>query len=138
MSAPPSNVVDGPRKRRPTERVTENGDPLVQKKAKTMTFGPQKVISANTKTTSTQTTKATLSRRASIEDAVEPTPAPGPQPRHPARILEAADDSDGGHNDFDIDMPELIDIEDDDEEADEDDEDDEAELGRFHNCQTFG
>jgi len=35
-------------------------------------------------------------------------------------------------------MPELIDIEDDNEEADEDDEDDEAELGRFHNCQTFG
>ena len=104
-----------------------------------MTFGPQKVISANTKTTSTQTTKATLSRRASIEDAVELTPAPGPQPRHPARILEAADNSDGGgHNDFDIDMPELIDIKDDDEEADEDDEDDEAELGRFHNCQTFG
>ncbi len=101
-----------------------------------MTFGPQKVISANTKTTSTQTTKATLSRRASIEDAVEPTPAPGPQPRHPACILEAADNSDGGgHNDFDIDMPELIDIKDDDEEADEDDE---AELGRFHNCQTFG
>ena len=29
------DVVDGPRKRRPSERVTENGDPLVQKKAKT-------------------------------------------------------------------------------------------------------
>jgi len=124
---PASDMVDGPRKRRPTEHVTENGDPLVQKKAKTV-----KTVSTNTKITSSITT---LSRRASIEDVVDPTPAPGSQPRHPDRILEAADGADDHDDTFG--MPNLIDIEDSDDEEEEEGkededsepEDDDAELG---------
>jgi hypothetical protein len=33
-SASKSDTIDSPRKRRPTERVIENGDPLAHKKAK--------------------------------------------------------------------------------------------------------
>ena len=126
MPAPPSDMVDGPCKCRPTERVTENGDPLVQKKAKTV-----KTASTNTKITSSTTT---LSRRASIKDVVDPTPAPGSQPRHPDRILEAADGTDDHDDTFG--MPNLIDVEDSDDEDEEEEEDedsepedDDAELG---------
>ena len=141
---PPDNIPDvvvgGPRKRRPTERVTENGDPLVQKKAK-MTSSTATLKATSTKTTSTGTTKAgvkttwaikstSLSHHATCKDAVKPAPTSRPQPLNPARILEAADGSDD-------DMPELINSEDnsDKEKKDENEqaepEDDDAELGKL-------
>lgn len=144
------DVVDGPRKRRPTERVTENGDPLVQKKAKTASSTVNlKAASTRTTSSTSTTTKATgvkttkstsRSRRASFEDIVEPAPAVRSQPRNPVRILEAADGSDD-HNDDYAGMPVLIDIDegDDEDEEDEEDEDkpedepedDDAELGNL-------
>ena len=99
------NATLGPRKRRPTERVTENGDLLARKRAKT-------------------------SQLATVEDVEDPVPPPLPQPCNPERILEAADGSD---NDVElIDMPSLeaVDDEDDEEEeAESEAEDDDAELG---------
>jgi len=140
---PPDNIPDvvgGPRKHHPTERVTENGDPLVQKKAKT-TSSTATLKATSTMTTSTGTTKASvkttraikstsLSRHATCKDAVEPAPTSRPQPLNPARILEATDGSDD-------DMPELINSEDnsDKEKKDENEqaepEDDDAELGKL-------
>jgi len=94
MSNPPSNIVDGARKRWPTARVTDNGDPLIKK--------PR-----TTAITSVTTTATSLSRRASIEDIVEPTPIPGPQPHRQSRILEAADGSDDDEDKDIIGMPHL-------------------------------
>jgi hypothetical protein len=130
-SAPPSDMVDGPCKRRPTERVTENGDPLVQKKAKTASTNT-KITSSTTAQTKGTAGATTLSCHASIEDVVDPAPAPGSQPRHPGRILEAADGADDHDGTFG--MPNLIDIEDSDDDDNDDNEDsepedDDAELG---------
>ena len=145
------DIVEGPRKRHPTERVTDNGDPLVQKRPKTTSS------TANLKATTTRTTSATstttnaaglkmaigptsLSRRASAEDLFEPTPARRPQPCVSSRIIEAVDGSDDGHDEDTIDMPDLIDVDSDGEDDDDDDEaeegedepeDDETELGKL-------
>jgi hypothetical protein len=123
----------GPRKRRPTERVTDNGDPLVQKKAKTASANANtsSVTATSTKSTkkSTMTSDSSLSRRASVEDVEELTPTPGPQPHHPGRILEAADGSDDDKDCVDMPPLEPIDVEDSDDEDDEENEDDDAELG---------
>ena len=128
----PPDVVDGPRKRRPTERVTGNGDPLVQKKARTTSSTVNlKAMSTRTTASTSTTKKATatgvktmsLSRRASFEDIAEPAPAPPSQPCNTARILEAADSSDDDHNDDYTGMPQLIDV----EESDDEDEEDEDE-----------
>ena len=147
LPSPPDNipdVVDGPRKRRPTERVTDNGDPLVQKKAKT-TSSTATLKATSTKTTSTGTTKAgvktsrtlkstSLSRHATCKDVVEPVPASRPQPLNPARILVATDGSDNGHDNG---TTELINGEDNGEKEKEHEdeesepEDDEAELGKL-------
>ena len=139
MPAPPSDMVDGPRKRRPTERVTDNGDPLVLKKAKTASIAKTTVQATKTTTTAT-----TFSRRASIEDVAEPTAAPRPQPHHPSRILEATDGSDDDDDDDTRGMPELEDVEADEEDSedkseDDEPEDDEAELGKstYTICQNI-
>ena len=134
------DIVEGPRKRRPTERVTDNGDPLVQKRPKTTSS------TANLKATTTRTTSAastttnaaglkmaigptSLSRRASAKDLFEPTPARRPQPRISSRIIEAVDGSDDAHDEDTIDMPDLIDVDSDGEDDDDDEDDDEAEEG---------
>jgi hypothetical protein len=69
----PSNpdTAQGKRKRRPTERLTNNADPLLAKKA-----------------------RVTHSRRGSVEDVDEPVPPPRPQPRNPSRIIESDEDDD--------------------------------------------
>ncbi len=137
MPTPPPDMVDGPRKCQPTERITDNGDPLVQKKTK------MAKTATTTKTTKTTTTATTFSHRASIKDVAEPAAAAGPQPCHSSRILEATDGSD---NDEDTrGKPELEDVEaDEDEEEDkenenEEPEDDEAELGKsnYPVCQNI-
>ncbi len=139
MPAPLPDTVDGPRKRRPTERVTENGDPLVQKKARTTNTKSTPTARVTSKSTITKAT--TLDRRASIEDVAEPTPVAGPQPHHSSRILEAADGSDD--DDDTRGMPGLEDIEaenSDDKEGEETEpEDDEAELGKLNYtiCQSI-
>jgi hypothetical protein len=107
------HIVDGPRKRRPTERVLENGDPLSHKRSKT-TIGNKSTTSVN--------------RRASVEDFEETAPAPHPRPRDPSHILEASDGSDDAANISESDMPALAPTEasstesTDDEESDDDDE----------------
>jgi hypothetical protein len=73
------DIVEGPRKRRPTERVLENGDPLSNKRSKT-------------------SNKSSVDQRASIEDVEEPAPAPRSCPRDPTRILEHSDGSDDAAN----------------------------------------
>jgi hypothetical protein len=115
---PDPDIVDGPRKRRPTERVLENGDPLSHKRSKT--------------TTGNKST-ASVHRRVSVEDFEEPAPAPRNHPRNPSHILEASDGSDDAANVPKSDMPTLEPIEasstesTDDEDSDESD-DDEPEL----------
>ncbi|KAF8960089.1 hypothetical protein BDZ97DRAFT_1761045 [Flammula alnicola] len=129
-SQPHPDVINGPRKRRPSERVTKNGDPLAQKKAKT-TFATTKKP-AGRPSASKAPNKATSSRNASIEDVPEPVPAPLVQPRHPQRILEASNGSDDDNVQF-VGMPGLEPVENDDDEEDieADSEDDEAELARL-------
>ena len=144
MPAPLPDTVDGPRKHRPTEHVTQNGDPLIQKKVKTTVMTNVKSTST-AKITSTTMKATTLDRRASIEDVAEPTSVSGPQPHHSSRILEAADGSDD--DDDTTGMPALEDIDPDDDNDEEDDkedtepEDDEAQLGKsytiFQNIQLI-
>lgn len=126
------DVIDGPRKRRPSERVTDNGDPLVQKKTKTGKAAHAVKKPSGKKSSSTKSAaKSSQTRRASVEDLPEPAPAPRPQPRHPNHILEAADGSDDGEDDEE--MPglapiEIDDTEDEGETSEEEPEDDETEL----------
>ncbi|KAH9013389.1 hypothetical protein EDB85DRAFT_1890085 [Lactarius pseudohatsudake] len=68
---PNLNVTEGPRKRRPTERVTENGDPLAGKR--------RRLTSGN--------------RRAPVDDAPEPTHRPRPKPVRPQQTQKTADNS---------------------------------------------
>jgi len=130
-SEPASTI--GPHKRCPTECVTDNGDPLVQKKAKmaSANANTSSATATSTKTTkkSTRTSDSSLSRRASVEDVEELTPTPGSRPHHPIRILEAADGSDDDEDCVDMPLLEPIDVEDLDDEDDEEIEDDNAELG---------
>jgi hypothetical protein len=60
------NITVGPRKRLPTQRAIENGDPFARKRAK----------------------------RTTIEEVNEPVPPPCAQPHNSMRVLEAADGSD--------------------------------------------
>lgn len=125
------DIVDGPRKRRPSERVTENGDPHSHKKAKTTASATQNP--RNKPAAKNNVTRPTpVNRQASVEDVPEPAPAPRPQPHHPARILESSDGSDDGVETTG--MPGLIELDDDDDDNSEDEgdepEDDEAELGK--------
>jgi len=135
MPDPPPDIVDGPRKRHPTKRVTENSDPLIQKKAKT---GVTK--SASTAKVNSTTTKAMLDRRASIKDVAEPTSVPSPQPHHSSRILEAADGSDDNHGTMSMPPHEEIGANDSDDKEDTNKdtkpEDDDAELGKS-SCTIF-
>ncbi|PPQ81292.1 hypothetical protein CVT26_015194 [Gymnopilus dilepis] len=134
-----TDVVDGPRKRRPSERVTENGDPLVQKKAKTANNSslPHAVKTTSGKKASTKASSQV--HRATVEDIPEPPPVSRPQPQQPNRILEAADGSDEDIEMVNLPGLEPVSDEDEDEEADEevegdsdvDDEDDEAELAHL-------
>ena len=102
------DIVEGPRKRRPTERVLENGDPLSNKRSKT-------------------SNKSSVDRRASIEDVEEPAPPPRSCPRDPTRILEHSDGSDDAAN-ISVSLPGLVSTEassaesTDNEDSDDDDE----------------
>ena len=101
------DIVEGPRKHRPTERVLENGVPLSNKRSKT-------------------SNKASVDQRASIEDVEEPAP-PHSCPRDPTRILEHSDGSDDAAN-ISVSLPGLVSTEassaesTDDEDSDDDDE----------------
>jgi hypothetical protein len=110
----PLDIIDGPRKRQPTKRVTENGDTLANKRAKTSAAARTSKVS----------TVSNNSHRASVEDVLEPALPSRPQLHLAERVLKAADGSDD--DSFYDDMPILEDI-----EAEDDDDDDEAELGIF-------
>jgi hypothetical protein len=111
------DIVDGPRKRLPSKRVTENGDLISNKKAKTSNAAKK---TSNGTAASVQPSTKSVSRRASIEDISEPAAAPRPQPQA-GRILEAADGTDDSD---DPSMPALEDIEPVNWDSDDDDEDD--------------
>ncbi|PPQ84551.1 hypothetical protein CVT26_002898 [Gymnopilus dilepis] len=132
------DVIDGPRKRRPSEHVTENSDPLAQKRAKTAHSAMKastKVAPAPTKAPPTKS--STTTHQASVEDLAEPTLPPRPQPRNPSHILEAADGRDDGVATSASDLPDLetVDTHDNDnkeeEEEGSDSKDDEAELSKI-------
>jgi hypothetical protein len=78
-------LAEGPRKRRPTERVTENGDPLVRKKARIIT------ASGNIKS-STKVTNA--ARRLTTSDVPKRAPRTHARPVHANRIPEVVAGSD--------------------------------------------
>ncbi|KAH9015022.1 hypothetical protein EDB84DRAFT_1567873 [Lactarius hengduanensis] len=102
-----TNVMVGPRKCRPTRRVTDNADPLAHKRAK-------------------RTPKTT------VEDVSEPDPPSPTQPRNRRRVLEASDGSDDdGSSDLDVRELEVNDV---DKEANASsvlEEDDDTELARL-------
>jgi hypothetical protein len=128
ISQNPTDIINGPRKRQPSKRVTENGDTRTNKKAKN---------SVATKNSLIDVSASNNSRRASVQDVPEPVVIPPSQPLRANRILEAADGSDDDSDD-DNGMPGLEDVEDDDEDDDEDPDQDEAELcmiSSFLNCQ---
>ena len=124
-SAANPDIINGPCKRHPTDRVTENGNPLVYKKAKTAaTTRDTSGNNAPTPGGQSSATNPFMTRRASVEDISESVPAPCAQPRNPNHILEAADGSDD-----DADMPGLADEESGKESDNEEEpEDDDAEL----------
>ena len=140
-SASNSDTIDGPRKRCPTKRVIENGDPLAHKKAKlaSTTRDVQK-SSGHKAPTIKSATKTSKIHIAFVENISEPAPPLRAQPRNPNRILEAADGSDDDipgvapleeDDNDDPDMPHLEAVEEDsDDESDneEEPEDDEDEL----------
>ena len=121
-------MVVGPCKRRPSEHVTQNGNPLSRKKVKKTTVESQK--SDNRVSTKKVALKgAHVNRRASVEDVTEPPPPACSQPQDPNRILEASDGSnDNDDDDIFIDKPQLEVAEDDNESDLEDEDDDEPEL----------
>src|ERR1700674_3809203 len=92
-SSPLFDTIVGPRKRRPSERVTQNGDPLSRKKVKSTKKVAPKAAQVN--------------QRASVEGVAEPAPPICSQPLNPNRILEASDGSDDDDIGF-IDMLRLV------------------------------
>jgi hypothetical protein len=123
-SASNPDIIDRPHKRHPTDRVTENGDPLVHKKAKTAaTTSGTSGNNAPTPAGRSSANNPSMTRRASVEDISESAPTPRAQPHNPNHILEAADGSDD-----DADMPGLADESGKDSDHEEEPEDDDAEL----------
>jgi hypothetical protein len=114
----PPDILDDPRKRQPTKRITENGDTHTNKKAKT---------SAATKKLLGESTKSNKPHRASIEDVPEPVIPSQPQPHVADRIIEATDGSDNDGDNNGLPGLEAIDGEDN-EEIDPGSKDDDAEL----------
>lgn len=114
------------RKRRPTERVTENGDPLARKRARPLPGNGR--LSTNATDVANTTNTAAVAQRASVEDA--PRPTPRPRPVHSDQMAEAADSDD----EPDSPRPEAIEINDI-SSGDENDqtkkEDDLTELGVY-------
>ena len=110
------NIVLGPRKRRPTERVLENGDPLA-KKARNM--------HASTSVTVNDVADASADKGKRTLSTMPPAP-PSSQSTHPTDSAESSDDQDS-------DRVQAIVVDDDDkkgsDEGDVTDEDDDAELG---------
>jgi hypothetical protein len=135
MPPPPSttpqtntDLVEGPHKRRLTERVTDNGDPLARKKAR--------IITASGNSKSKSSTKATtVARRIAVE--VVPERSPHPHPRLD-QILEAADDTDDKLDSIPVSTPGLEasetnnSINGDDEDEEPEKEDDITELSMCH------
>ncbi|KAH9016963.1 hypothetical protein EDB84DRAFT_1442958 [Lactarius hengduanensis] len=77
----PTGIIQGPRKRRPTERVTENGDPLAKKAKRT----PRTSVNARAVPVTPQT---------SVEDVPNPTRRPQHLPPRRHQSSGAADSSD--------------------------------------------
>ncbi|KAH9015580.1 hypothetical protein EDB84DRAFT_1443392 [Lactarius hengduanensis] len=77
----PTGIIQGPRKRRPTERVTENGDPLAKKAKRT----PRTSVNARAVHVTPQT---------SVEDVPNPTRRPQHLPPRRHQSSGAADSSD--------------------------------------------
>ncbi|KAH9166197.1 hypothetical protein EDB89DRAFT_2076115 [Lactarius sanguifluus] len=77
-----TDIVQGPRKRRPTERVTENGDPLARKKAKT------------TPRTSINARAIPIAPQPSIEEIPNPIRRPQPLLQHAHQSSGATDSGD--------------------------------------------
>ena len=85
------DIVNSPRKRLPSKRVTENGDLLSNKKAKTS--NTTKKTSDGRAEAFVQLSTKSVPYRASIEDIPKPAAAPRSQAQA-GRILEAADGTD--------------------------------------------
>lgn len=132
LDAPSPNIVQGPRKRRPTQRLRENGDPLACKRARK----------------NTSSAALTVSNPPSVPAVVEGATASNPPAATVSRLpqgLGTADSSDNGaHEGL---ATQAINIDDSDEDAGEDDEsegggateldkDDDAELGKS-SCYIF-
>lgn len=116
--------VEG-RKRKPTRRVIENGDPLVNKRAKIKRTRPSVA-------TTTQSQSSITSARTSNVHASPPSARPSAQPRAP-------DGADGDEDETMSERSELAPIEVSDGEESEDsvqiiEEDDDAELSECWHC----
>jgi hypothetical protein len=101
------NIIIGPRKRRPTERVLENGDPLVLKKARNES---NLIPSPPTRPTHTMPNPT---NHAESSDCGDNTTSDDSQ----AIVVEDTDDADEGKSDGETVEGEMT------------DEDDDAELG---------
>lgn len=79
------NITEGPRKRRPTERVTENGDPLAKK---------ARIAAAHRNRKSAKVKTVTQRAIEDDHDSPPPPPRPCPQPIRANRLPEATESSD--------------------------------------------
>ena len=109
-STNPDDIVDGPRKRKETTRVTDNADPLLPKNKKAKTAPQPKRLTAKASQVSKATGSAQgrSSRHPSVdieEVEDEDNLVQRVQLTNPSRILEAGDGSDD-----DDDSPEVVGI----------------------------
>ncbi len=111
------NIVDGPRKCLPSKCVTENGDQLSNKKAKT-----SKSLNSASAAWASKASANSISHHASVENIPEPVAHPRQQPQH-GHILDLADDTDD-----ELLMPALEDTEPVDWDNDDDDDESKSDL----------
>lgn len=131
------NVVVGPRKRRPTERLLENGDPLSHRKVRKVSAAVVSVDAHADKDKENHTLSSTLSILPGLPPAPRPTRPPAARPTTTPATVPATEGVEST-SDPSSDGPEAIVVEgSDDEETDLEgsdggeatDEDDDAELG---------
>lgn len=86
------------RKRRPTERIIENGDPLARKRARVISRS--RTSASNTTDTVNEETAATVARRDPVGESRAPTTLHDARPAtgHTSRMSNTADSADDGSN----------------------------------------
>ena len=137
LDAPDRNIVQGPRKRRPTQHLRENGDPLACKKAR-----KNAASTVNNPSTASSAPAASVSPAQQVLEGATATNPPAASAPVLLQRLDTADSNDSGVHTgldalvIDVDDSNLEDSREDGKSEEEGggtelDEDDDAELGKM-------